>query len=295
VTAESPLPTFLVIGAMKAGTSSLFNYLAAHPQVFMPAQKEVHYFTRDDWDTASAFEWYSAMFAGEASRRSLARGEASPGYSRYPQAPEVSARIRKVIPDVRLVYVIRDPVERIVSHHRHNVAFAGERRAVADIIEDEWEYVATSRYGSQIARYRDHFPADQLLVITSERLRSDRTGTVAAICRFIGVDAALLPETIDREFNTSEHDHRRWPRPVERLVGSAPHRLAKRVTPARLRRAVVATAMRPAPRLDDAAHTLTATDRARLVDALRPDLELLQRQLGPTFDAWGLLAPAGDR
>src|SRR5262245_7209987 len=105
----TPGPNFLVIGAMKCGTSSLYQYLRSHPQVFMPNDPdEVNFFSRRDLERWS--EWYRRLFAEAGS--AVAIGERSTNYTKYPSIPDVPTRIARSIPDAKLIYLIRDPIER---------------------------------------------------------------------------------------------------------------------------------------------------------------------------------------
>src|SRR4029079_2322923 len=104
------LPTFIVIGAMKAGTTSLARYLGEHPDVFVCSPKEPQFFIESGtWDRGVA--WYRELFAG--GRDSIARGEASTDYSKLPRHGGVVDRIAEVAPEARIVYLVRDPIERI--------------------------------------------------------------------------------------------------------------------------------------------------------------------------------------
>src|SRR4051812_23135116 len=103
------LPNLLVIGAAKAGTTSLWHYLDAHPSVFMAPAKELHFFDLDEnWNRG--IPWYAEHFAGSES--SPVVGEATPGYTRYPHRPHAAARAAATVPDARLIYLVRDPIER---------------------------------------------------------------------------------------------------------------------------------------------------------------------------------------
>lgn len=108
------LPTFIVVGAMKAGTTSLAAYLGSHPEVFVTTPKEARFFgSSSDENWPRGLGWYRQLFTSSAGAR--ARGEASPGYTMAPHVPHVPERIASVVPDVRLVYLLRNPVGRIRS------------------------------------------------------------------------------------------------------------------------------------------------------------------------------------
>lgn len=248
------LPTFLVIGAMKSGTTSLYEYLRAHPQVFMPEVKELDFFAAaKNWPRG--LDWYAAHFAGAAGARAV--GEASPAYANDPNHPGVPERIHSVLPDVKLVYVIRNPIDRIESHYRHRVRYEGEQAgADAAVLADLPRYLPPSRYAHQIDRYLEWFPRERLLVVLSDDLKADRVATLARIHRFIGVDAAFSPDVVNAEFLRNPPSRRsRWLRARRR--SSTPSRLSAPV-------------------------------RTELAQMLRSDRLRLREIMGEDFDAWGL-------
>ncbi|HZD80678.1 MAG TPA: sulfotransferase, partial [Actinomycetota bacterium] len=226
---SSKLPTFLLIGAMKAGTTSLYHYLRGHPQVFMPEVKEVMFFDpRHNWHRG--IEWYEAQFGG-AEARHLARGEASTSYTKFPVVQGVPARIASVLPDVRLLYVVRHPVERMQSHYLYLLSRGKESRPIERAFAEEPMYLDTSRYALQLEQYEPYIRPEQLLLIDSRDLRDRRVETLGGIFAFLGVDATWVPPTVDREFFRSA-DRRMRPalsRAVRRLPGlSAAARRAPR-------------------------------------------------------------------
>src|SRR5438045_1060522 len=109
---DPSLPTFIMIGSMKSGTTSLASYLGAQPDVFMTTPKEPRYFC-DPRNFQRGVEWYRALFAGGVA--ASVRGEASTHYSRAMEYPGVPQRMAHLVPDVQLLYLLRDPIERIVS------------------------------------------------------------------------------------------------------------------------------------------------------------------------------------
>ena len=136
------LPNFIVIGAMKSGTTSLFHYLQAHPQVFMSPLKEVEFFVEEkNW--RRGMDWYRAQFAG-ASPGALAIGEASTAYTKYPEYPGVPERIASSLPDARLIYILRDPIERIRSHYQHRVLSGAEREPLERAVLNDERYMNLS-------------------------------------------------------------------------------------------------------------------------------------------------------
>lgn len=260
------LPTFIIIGAMKCGTSSLYHYLAAHPDIAMSRVKETNFF-RSETDFARGVDWYESLFGPGA-----ARGEASPGYSQAHAFPGVPERMVSVVPDVQLVYLVRDPVERIVSHWMHNRAAGRERRSIDDALEGESShYVLTSMYGLQLEAFREHYSDDRIMVVAAEDLRKERTETVQSVCRFLGLDDGFESPVFERDFNRSE-GKRESPDVARRLPGRALKRLLRRVgggSPVER------------PRLE-------GETKRRIIRLLEADVAELRRSTGQGFPDWCL-------
>src|SRR5437868_4814595 len=154
------LPTFIVIGAMKAGTTSLHLYLDEHPQVFMARPKELNFFA-EEFNWSEGLDWYEARFEGAAGAQAI--GEASPNYSMHPYRDGVPGRMASVIPDAKLVYVVRDPIARIRSHYAHHALRGETVRSIDEEVFASRQYVLASRYAHQIEQYLEHFDADRLV------------------------------------------------------------------------------------------------------------------------------------
>ena len=118
-------------------------------------------------------------------------------------APGVPERIADLIPRVRLIYVLRNPLERIRSHYLDDVARGRERRPISDAVAGNEHYLAPSRYAMQTEEYLKHFPREQLLLVTSESLRNDRSATMRRVHDFIGVASDWAAPVQDREFNAT--------------------------------------------------------------------------------------------
>ncbi|HEX6283884.1 MAG TPA: sulfotransferase domain-containing protein, partial [Pyrinomonadaceae bacterium] len=173
------LPNFLLIGAMKAGTTSLYHYLQGHPQVFVPEYKAPEYFVAES-NFRRGIDWYRKQFAG-AGPDAIAVGEASNAYAKYPKFDGVPQRVAECIPDVRLVYIVRDPIARIRSHYQTRSAEGTERLPFDVAVFRNPIYLNYSRYALQIERYLEYFPREQMMVITAEDLRNHRVTTVKAV------------------------------------------------------------------------------------------------------------------
>jgi sulfotransferase family protein len=182
------LPTFLLIGAMKAGTTTLYSYLARHPDVFMTTLKEPNFFN-DHWHRGVG--WYERLFAPAGG--ALARGEASVRYTSFPDDPECPGRIASVVPEVRLLFLVREPLHRIRSHYLHEVAALRERRPLERALRENPIYLDRSRYAMQLERYLEHFPRERLLVVRAEDLFRAPLEVLPRVYAFVGVDPSWRP------------------------------------------------------------------------------------------------------
>jgi Sulfotransferase domain len=276
------LPNLLVIGAMKAGTTSLSRYLSQHPQVFMSRPKELNFFTIEhNWQRG--VEWYERQFA-EAGSQVLVIGEASTNYSKYPEYEGVPERIAKIVPKARLVYCIRDPIDRMCSHYLHRHSTGKERERLESALLRNPIYLNASRYALQIECYLAHFPSERLMIVRSEELLHAREATMQSICTFVGIDGSRQPRTLDREYYRAE-DRRGFRRAALVIRGGPGVRALWRVAPAPIRRAGQSLSTRPVKR-EDARMSLDV--RLRLETLLREDVSRLYSYLGDDFDGWGI-------
>lgn len=200
------LPSALIIGAQKGGTTSLFNYLVRHPDVLPPFGKEIHYF---DLHYARGVRWYRGRFPyGYRLRGGALTLDASPYYLMHPQAP---GRAAHLLPDAKLVVLLRNPVDRAFSHYQHEVRGGRESLSFGEAIEMEAErlageeerlradsgyysynhhrysYTRRGRYIEQLRRWVEHFPRSRLLVLQSERLFRDPADTIGEVQEFLGL------------------------------------------------------------------------------------------------------------
>jgi hypothetical protein len=173
---------FLIIGAMKAGTSSLFSWLAEQPEVAVPPEiKEPNFFS-DDRQWARGWSWYTDLFGPAGDRLT---GEASVSYT-DPEVAEIAAkRIADRLPQARLIYLVRHPLQRVASEYRHQVQRGREDRPFSQATSDPTTpYAEKSRYFTCLSPYIQGFSRDQLMVIRSEDL--DHAGWASAL-RHLGL------------------------------------------------------------------------------------------------------------
>lgn len=283
------LPNFIVVGAMKAGTTSLYHYLRAHPQVFMSPIKELDFFVEEaNW--RRGLEWYQKQFEG-AGPDAVAIGEASTAYSKHPLVTGVPERLARVLPAARLIYVVRDPIERIRSHYDHRVAIGAESAPLEQAILTNPVYLLCSKYASQVEQYLDFFPSDRLLLIRSEDLRDRRTATMKRVHAYLGVEENYVSEALGHEYyKTSErvvHGHSAWSlrRTLKRYFPAS--KRAKELVDEVVPRAINRLRSRP-PISDKGRAALDDRLRAQLAAHLEEDTKRLYAYMPEGFDGWGI-------
>ena len=196
----APPEYFFIVGAMKAGTTSLYNYLANHPDLYPSPKKEPSVF-RDPADAAVLRARFEALFVGRRQERWCFEGSTS--YTKYPSAAGVPRRLRSVVPDARFIYLVRDPVERVWSQYLHNLANGRESRTLERAIREDAQYLDVSRYHQQLVQYLEIFPRERILIQVFEEMVKAPEATVRAVCEFLGVDSSYQAPTTDVAFNAS--------------------------------------------------------------------------------------------
>ena len=193
------LPSFLGLGTQKGGTTTLHQLLTGHPQVFLPPCKEVHYF---DLNAEQPSSWYAQHFSGADPDQRC--GEITPFYLFHPKAPQ---RIKALLPQARLVVLLRDPVERTLSQVFHarkrgfeplspDEALAREEARLAEGTAFSFQkhsYLSRSRYLEQLDRYETLFEPEQLLVLRSESLFENPAPVWQELQRFLRLRQMPLP------------------------------------------------------------------------------------------------------
>ncbi len=241
--ARGRLPEFLIIGAAKCGTSTLFRYLRRHPGVFGSEPKEPCFFDPAvNWQRG--FDWYRGLFAG--ARDDQICGEASTNYTRFPQVRGVPERIHAAIPHAKLIYLVRHPVERAYSHyiHRHTKELHyGEpiRIAFEDFVVRDPMCLDGSDYALQLERYLRVFPREQLLLLRMDELKRSPRELLARTQAFLGLpEIDLVGDVAHAENETKAelevHARRRLVSQLKRVPGVAA--LTTRIDPAWRRRAL---------------------------------------------------------
>lgn len=197
-----PRPNLFVIGAMKSGTTSLDAYIGSHPSIFMAPYKEpTHFVDGRELKRVSPVLWklgywryrdkYLEQFAEAGDAPIL--GEASTSYSKLPSITGVAHRIADFNPDARIVYIMRDPIERTISHYWHQVKYHGERLKMLKAVRQQPHYREVSHYAMQLAPFLEVFGPKQVKTLTLEAMRDDAVEVVQDLFRWLGIDPTHVP------------------------------------------------------------------------------------------------------
>lgn len=294
-------PNLFIIGAMKAGTSSLHEYLHQHPEIFMSRFKEPQYFaphsTRwgQKWGIGNphpepGIDWYLRLFedAGDAKYA----GESSVSYTAVPWVTGCERRIHDFNPDARLIYLMRDPIERAISHYWHFVADGREDRDPLTAFRRKEEYISRSDYARQIRPYLKTFGRKQVFLMTLEELNAQPRKTFRRLFEWLGVDPEQ-PIDVEKKYNIGSSDLRQTRRYRVFLDTARKHWKWKRVEPrfpAAVRGMLDWMTYKPIRRRD--------VDMEPAIRHLRPILQKrigeLSELIGREFPEWTTLFPAMD-
>jgi Sulfotransferase domain len=203
---------FLIIGAQKCGTTSLYNYLVQHPQIVPALQKEVHFF---DFNFDKGLDWYFGQFPNYNPADNLITGEASPYYIFHPL---VAKRVHQLFPKVKLIVLLRNPVERAISHYYHEVRLGCEPLCLEEAIASEpirlqgetekliadgtyysfnhqhYTYLSRGIYVDQLQSWFNLFPREQFLILKSEDLYANPAQVLNKVLEFLEVSPYQLPK-----------------------------------------------------------------------------------------------------
>jgi hypothetical protein len=302
------LPNFIVVGAGRSGTTSLHNYLAQHPDIFMCAAKSPNFFAsgidQPVWETpaavAMAAQWvadadtYTAMF--DHAHGATAVGEVSPVYL---QTTVSASRIAALCGDIRIIAIVRNPVDRACAHflgrQRDGIEPPGVTMAsrmdelLAMGMPDDvafGHYPGCGRYHHFLQPYFEQFGADRVHVALHDDLVANPLGVLAGMFCFVGVDPGFEPDMTEH-LNATGQIHnpvlrQLWTRTVGVRTALRPH------LPATLRRSVGRTFLTDLDR-----PTIDPALRRRLLDVLIDDITALEGLIGRDLSAWKVLSQPG--
>ncbi len=213
---KNKLPNFFIVGAPKAGTTSLYYYLKRHPEVFMSGIKEPNYFAYEETIKQNLYhkekgvgtlEEYLQLFES-VNGRHKAVGEASVSYLFYPAVPE---KIKELVPDARIIMSLRNPIDRAFSHYymEHKLGYVNE--SLEDIVNRKsshkysklWyqQYIELGLYYEQVKRYIDVFGKDKVKIFIYDELSEDMENMILSVFKFLVIDPSFIPE-LENKYNT---------------------------------------------------------------------------------------------
>jgi len=269
-TEPSPDRFALIVGAMKCGTTSLFNYLAAHPEVAPCRTKEPDYFSSDNF-RADDPQSYFSLWDWQPGVHKIAL-EASVNYTKIPTNPNCAERIAQYSNlDFRFIYCMRNPIDRIESHIYHGL-YAGWTKPIDEGISEH--ILDVSRYAKQLDAFTEHFGRDKILLVVLEEFMEAPAAGFQRICEFLEIDSSVGLTQHGAHNTSSDHyiEHSLW----ARLRGVDSLRRLAQLVPARLRRSI----LRSTGRRIDVRRKLTPKERSELTEELKDDLLRLQSEYG---------------
>jgi len=207
------LPDFLIIGAGKCGTSSLYYYLIQHDNILSARQKEIHFF---DINYDKGINWYRSQLPLFFHKRNVVTGEASPFYMYDPSCPP---KVFKHIPKVKLIVLLRDPIERAYSHYQHSVRRGYEKLSFEEAIENEesrlntkdftdlnhgaFSYISRGLYSKQIKKWLEYFPKEQFLFIKTENFLENPKEVMKQSFKFLNLKNQVISNS--KKMNVGEY------------------------------------------------------------------------------------------
>ena len=228
---KARLPDFIIIGAMKCGTSSLHAQLASRAGIFMSTPKEPNFFSNDD-QFARGLGWYASLFS--SATESQLCGESSTHYTKLPTYPHTIMRLREHIPQAKLIYIMRDPLDRIVSQYIHEWTQREVSGSLESAIRKHPRFVAYSCYAHQVEPFLDAYGAQSVLPVFFERMLRYPDEALARVCGFIG-DPGGSRWDFDLPQQNISRDRLRRSTTRDALLGLPGVRALKKQLPAALR------------------------------------------------------------
>lgn len=281
---KKPIPNLFIIGSMKSGTTSLHEYLNEHPDVFMSDVKEPGYFADCMNYYPKDREWYESLFKGVKEESII--GESSTNYTKLPICTDVVDKIWKFNPESKFIYLMRNPVDRVISHYWHGVKYGDERYDTMTAIKKKPEYTCFSDYATQLEPYIKRFGRDRIYTLTFESLIEEPGRELKAIFDWLGVDSSIA-------IKSAGAAHNALPKTFKRVKGRGflhdfrNSYIWNKIAPL-VPKKITSTAARMT--VEDTAKT--SNNEAEVSDYLRPLFEpkvrRLETLLNRKFDEWNI-------
>lgn len=271
------LPNLVIIGAMKCGTTSLHEYLDVHPDIQMSNPKEINFFSGTR--SSEPLEWYKQFFDGSMP----VRGESSQNYSKahHPMFTDAPKKMAEIIPNCKIIYIVRDPIERYLSHMVESQY--GNPRELRIWNSKNDHFIKTGLYHWQLSQFLEFFSLSSVLVVDLHRLTRHRLQVMKEIFDFLGAKPIEDESVFDFVANASKS--KAAPFSVRRNVV---YRAAKQVMPQVTDAVIMSKPVRQMLFPALGRKQLSEADRAHLVDVFSPDVEKLRQLTNQEFAAWSI-------
>ncbi|MEO1295065.1 MAG: sulfotransferase [Cyanobacteria bacterium J06636_16] len=276
------LPNLVIIGAMKCGTTSLHYYLGLHPEISMSQQKELNFFIgKKKW--TKGLDWYKSHFQ----EKTKILGEASPNYTSFTQFPGVPQRMHSIIPQAKLIYLVRDPIERMIAHYVHQYSHGSENRNIEEALTESNNnfYLDRSLYYLQISCFLDYFDSQNVLIMSAESLRQDTLNSLKKIFEFLDIEVGFESQQFRYQRHKSVRKRRKTA--LGESIANLPAMQNLKKIPQRLRwpieELVYFPVSKPIARPD-----LSESMRHHLKEKLRDDVEKFKRIAKCDFSSWNI-------
>ena len=278
---QRSIPSAVIIGAMKASTTTLFNALSKHSEIYGSLEKEPNFFASNESNGMKNWGEYQSLFSGKTERHKVTI-EASPEYTRWPQNANAAKRMRENLGDPKLIYVLRDPVERTISHYFHSYARSFYKRGtnITQAIQSDPILLSTSRYASQLDLYDAEFGEGGVLIITAEHLRENPEKVLTQVAQYLSVDPA---EFIGVQLDAANtRDQMSASVQLGRISGRSQKikALSKKIP------APIKSALKNLMPTVASGPTPTSEEKELVLEKLRTDVFRLRERLGTLIDHW---------
>jgi hypothetical protein len=260
---------FMIIGAARSATTSLCNILATHPDVCFSSIKEPQFFSNDNW--RDHIEQYHALFKKTAS----VYGEGSTNYTKYPFFNvSIPADIYEYNPDMKFIYMMRHPVDRMVSHYKFAVERGYTNKEIDLELNSNEIYIETSKYYSQIKRYIDQFGKDNIKLVLFNDFINDQKKIMQEVVDFIGIPSY-------ESFSNLAHANKSWTGVIGHKKYDAPKSFFDKINKAVH---IFSRRLRTRPNLEKAA--LSSETKKKIINELEQDIHLLEKLMNKDLSSW---------
>lgn len=279
-------PDFIYIGAGKCGSTSLFNYIGQHPDVFLCPKKETFYFINEQarsnlvpWGAITKLEDYLDLF--EKAPEGCVTGEISTNYYAYPESAEL---IKASIPDVKLIALLRNPAERAFSEYQMHARNGHEKRPFSDILEAHEKYVKRGFYYAELKPFFDVFDHQNIRVLLYDDFVQNPQDLIRQIFAFIGVEESFVPDMSvrGREGGLPKNQALHQLLNKKNILRSVASKILKLVLPLSKRQEIRSKMIKG----NMQKQTLSSQDRQALIQIYREDILSLQSMLGRDLSFW---------